>query len=158
MDFAKFKASLDKSREVEVEVDAAKFRMRLPTEHAWRLAYEQHKGTQAHARAVVEASLVGWDGVLARHFLVGAGDEPVPFSADAKAALLDERQDIGDELMDRAHGEGRRAPGAGGGGKKKLIARAEWDLNGEAGAAQLGFSREQWRATRPPSRRITRSS
>lgn len=101
MDFAKFKASLDKSRECEVEVDEAKFRMRLPTEHAWRLAYELHKGTQAHARAVVEASLVGWSGVRARHFLVGAGDEAVDFSADAKVALLDERQDIGDELMVR---------------------------------------------------------
>lgn len=104
MDFADFKAKIAKSRELEVEVDGAKFRLLVPSEHAWRIAVEENRGPggkvlqQRVSRHLLEASVVGWGGLLARHLLSGGGEEPVPFTHEARSILLDERQDIADEL------------------------------------------------------------
>jgi hypothetical protein len=105
MDLAELKQKLDRSREIEASVQGAKFRLKLPSEHAWRLATEEHSDTagnvkrQRVSRALVESSLVGWEGVKAEHFMKGGGEDAMPFSPDACAVLLDERQDIADELV-----------------------------------------------------------
>lgn len=111
MDLAEFKAKLARSREVEVEIDGAKFLMRLPTEHAWRVAAEEHRGPggrvkthQVH-RTLVEAALVGWEGVTENHVLLNGSAELVPFDGDTRAILLDERLDIADQLTMKMMGK-----------------------------------------------------
>lgn len=104
MDFADLKAKLTKARELEVEADGAKFRLLLPSEHAWRVAVEENRGAdgkvrqQRVSRALLESALLGWEGVSAGHLLAGGGADEVKFSPEARGILLDERQDIADEL------------------------------------------------------------
>jgi hypothetical protein len=104
MDLSEFKDKLAKAREFEVKSGGATFRMRLPSEHAWRVAVEEHrretgrvKNEQA-SRALLQGAMLGWDGVTEKHLLLEGGDEPLPFSAEALLMVLDERQDIADEL------------------------------------------------------------
>lgn len=104
MDAAAFKAQLDAARGFTAEAGGASFRLRLPTEHAWRLALEQHRDDRGRLlearafRAVLDAALVGWEGVTGRTVSPAAPADPLPFSPDARALLLDHRQDIADEL------------------------------------------------------------
>ena len=104
MDFAAFKVALEASRSFEASVDGAKFQLRMPTEHAWRVAYERHRdqdGKLMLSSAMLEllsASVVGWDGVTSRFFMPGGTEEALPFSVEARALLLENRQDIADEL------------------------------------------------------------
>lgn len=104
MDLGEFKAKLERSRELEAKVGGATFRLRLPSEHAWRVASEEHrrddgrvKNEQA-SRALLQAAVLGWEGVTEGDLLLDGGTEPLPFSAEALGMLLDERQDIADEL------------------------------------------------------------
>lgn len=105
MDFSDFKARLARAREFEVEAGGIKFRLRMPPEHAWRLALEDSKGPEGRfrqqrvSRSLLEQALIGWEGLLAKHLLPGEGDEVVPFSAEAVPVLLDERPDIADQLV-----------------------------------------------------------
>lgn len=104
MDIGAFKAQLDAARGFEHTAAGASFRLQLPSDHAWRLALESHRDAhgrllEARAlRAVLDAALVGWGGVTAATILPGAGADPIAFSAEARALLLDHRQDIADEL------------------------------------------------------------
>ena len=104
MDLGSIKAQIEKSREIDTEYGGVKFLLRLPSEHAWRLITEDHldpKGRVQHARVsrgLVDVSLIGWEGLKAEFLVSGAGDTPVPFSADAVALLLDERVDVLDHL------------------------------------------------------------
>jgi len=105
MDFAAFKAQLEATRSFEAEVAGARFRLRLPSQHAWRRELEQHRDEhgrllEARAfRAVLDAALVGWAGVTAALIDPAAASDAVPFSADARTLLLDCRQDIADALI-----------------------------------------------------------
>lgn len=102
MDIAAFKARLDAARAFEHVAGGITFRLRLPTEHAWRLALESQRDAhgrllEARAlRAVLDESVVGWDGATAALF--GEGADALPFSPEARALLLDHRQDLADEL------------------------------------------------------------
>jgi hypothetical protein len=105
MDLASIKAQIEKSRELDTEYGGVKFLLRLPSEHAWRLITEDHRdanGRVQHARvsrSLVERSVIGWEGLKAEFLLKGSGDEAVPFSPDALALLMDERQDVEDHLV-----------------------------------------------------------
>lgn len=104
MDLASFKEKLEKSREVEAKVAGATFRLRVPTEHAWRVASEEYRSPngrvkqQMVARSLLEGAIVGWEGVTEDFFLQNAGTDEVPFNGEMRAALLDERQDVADQL------------------------------------------------------------
>jgi hypothetical protein len=105
MDLSDFKAKLDRAREIEAKAVGATFRLRLPSEHAWRVVTEEHRGSNGRvkqeqvSRALLAVSVLGWEGVTEHHLLLNDGDEPIAFSAEALAMLLDERQDIADELF-----------------------------------------------------------
>jgi hypothetical protein len=105
MDFAELKAKLDRSREFELQIEGVKFRLRLPTDHHWRVITEQNTDAsgrvarQAVSRVLLDAAVTGWEGLTAEHLLKGGGADAVAFSADTRAALLDERQDLADELV-----------------------------------------------------------
>jgi len=104
MDIASFKAKLDGARAFECAAGGFTFRLRMPTPHAWRLAIERHVregGMLEHARAmrsVLDVALVGWEGVTWSAVMPDAPADPLPFSAEARALLLDERQDLADAL------------------------------------------------------------
>jgi hypothetical protein len=106
MDAVAFKVALEAARSFEAEAGGAKFRLRMPTEHAWRLAFEGHRDTngnllQAKAmREVLDTAITGWDGVTQGHLLPEGGDAALPFSPDARTLLLDGRQDIADALAE----------------------------------------------------------
>lgn len=104
MDVSAFKAQLDAARSFTAEAGGAVFRLRLPTEHAWRLALERNRDPQGRVleaqafRALLDAALVGWESVTFATVSPASPAEPLPFSADARGLLLDHRQDIADEL------------------------------------------------------------
>ena len=104
MDFAAFKVALEASRSFEASVNGAKFQMRMPTEHAWRMAHETHRGVNgdlllsAAMREILNAAVVGWEGVTGKDFLADGTQEPLPFTPAARSILLDNRQDIADLL------------------------------------------------------------
>lgn len=102
MGVAEFKARLDAARAFEHVAGGVAFRLRLPTEHAWRLALESHRDPHGRLleakalRAVLDEAVVGWDGVT--EALFGGGSAAIAFSPEARTLLLDERQDLADEL------------------------------------------------------------
>lgn len=102
MDVAAFKARLDAARAFDHVAGEITFRLRLPTEHAWRLALESHRDPHGRLleakalRGVLDEAVVGWEGVTGAVF--GEGDAAIAFSAEARALLLDHRQDLADEL------------------------------------------------------------
>jgi hypothetical protein len=106
MDARELIQRLQASRERMLEAAGATFRVALPTDHAWRTTIEAHRNAEgllqeAKAfRAILDAAIIGWEGVTAA-LLLGeeGGDEPLPFSPDARAALLDHRQDIADQIV-----------------------------------------------------------
>ncbi len=102
---SEIRAAIDAARQGVVDVNGARFTLRLPSSHAWRCAAEQH--VDAHGRVLeaaafrglLDAALVAWDGPKLSWLLPGtADDKPLDFSADARALLLDTRQDIADML------------------------------------------------------------
>lgn len=105
MDLNELKSKLDRSREIETTVLGVKFRLRLPSEHAWRLATEQNTGKAGMvlqvgvSRELLELSLCGWEGLKVEHLLKGGGEDSVPFTPEARTVLLDECQDIADDLV-----------------------------------------------------------
>ncbi len=104
MDLATLKGQIAAARKLEHAIEGATFQLRLPSDHAWRIAVEGSRdaaGNFLHAKAVREVlntSLTGWTGVTAQHFLPEAPASEIPFSPAARAELLDCRQDIADEL------------------------------------------------------------
>jgi hypothetical protein len=104
MEFSTLKAQLEAARSVDIEAFGAHFKVLLPTNYACRIAIEINLDVRGRvvggksARAILDASVTGWDGVKASHFLPDAGDDPVTFSAAALADLLDMRLDIADRL------------------------------------------------------------
>lgn len=104
MDLAQLRAALDAARRFTAEAAGATFELQLPTDHAWRVTLERHRGDdgrllEAQAfRALLEQSVTGWSGVSAALFTPDGGDAPVPHSAEALALLLEHRQDIADAL------------------------------------------------------------
>lgn len=108
MDVAAFKAQLEAARRIETdELDGIRFRLQVPTAYAFQLAMESHRdaaGRVLEARAfrqLLNEALVGWSGALARHVDAAGGDEPLPFGAEARALLLDNRPDIAGTLAIR---------------------------------------------------------
>lgn len=104
MDLAAIKSQIEKAREFDAEYGGVKFKLRLPSEHAWRMITEDHldeKGRVQNARAarsLLEVALIGWDGLKAEHLLKGAGEVAVPYSSEAISLLLDERGDVVDHF------------------------------------------------------------
>lgn len=104
MDVAAFKARLEQARAFEHVVGGVTFRLRLPTEHAWRLALEANRdahGKLLDARAmrvVLDQAVVGWERASQSLLDPEAGEAPLPFSPEARALLLEERQDLADQL------------------------------------------------------------
>jgi len=107
MEFSTLQAQIRAARQTSASVDGATFTLTLPSDHAWRIALEAHRdelGRFLQAEAtydVLSVAITGWEGVTARHLLAEAPAEPLPFSAAARAELLDARQDIADELMQK---------------------------------------------------------
>lgn len=105
MDIAAFSRQLDESRRFEhPSSTGATFKLQLPTKFAWRVAVDRHRNGEGRAidalvhRELLEIALVGWNGVK-RHMIDEAGgDELVPFSAAARALLLDHNTEVMDEL------------------------------------------------------------
>lgn len=104
MDFNLFKTQLESARQVEVVIDERKFRIRLPADHVWRVALESNRDTEGRVieaqafRVILNTALIGWEGVTTRDLMPDAACEPLPFSPEARALLLDNRQDIADVL------------------------------------------------------------
>jgi len=104
MDFSSFKAQLDAARSFEVEVDGARFKLMLPTDYACRVAVEAHRNAAGEvvgaksSREILDAAVVGWDGVKTSHFSPEMDGEAMPFSIPARTVLLDVRVDIADRL------------------------------------------------------------
>lgn len=105
MDLLSIRASLEAARTARVTLSEGTFTLKLPTSHALRLAMERHRGADglilfgAASRAVLEQALTGWEGVSASAIGPELPDEPLAFSAEARALLLDHRQDVADALF-----------------------------------------------------------
>jgi len=105
MDFASFKSQLHAARSFEKEIAGACFKLLLPTEYACRVAIESNLDGNGQvigaksSRQILDGALIGWEGVKASHLLPDAGEEPIAFSAAARAELLDCRLDIADRLI-----------------------------------------------------------
>lgn len=95
---------LEAARQMEVAAGGVTFKVRLPSDHALKVAYQgsrDARGVPVEAtamRQVLDGAVVGWEGLKASHLLESAGDEPVPFSAQARFLLLETREDLADEL------------------------------------------------------------
>lgn len=104
MDFQSLKAQIEQGRRFEVPADGATFILRLPSDHAWRVAVEAHTDEKGRVQvgkamaAILGEVLIGWRGVTARHILPDAPEEPVDFSAAARTELIEWRTDIAEEL------------------------------------------------------------
>ena len=104
MDFAELKRQIEASRQTEAKLGAATFKLRLPEEHVWCVANETHRDAHGHtmesraSREVLDAALIGWEGVTLQDLLQDAPAEPLPFSPAAKTELLNSRQDVADLL------------------------------------------------------------
>jgi hypothetical protein len=104
MELNHLRAALEAAREFSAEAAGCRFNLRLPTDHAWRVTLEQHRDAagqllEARAfRALLEQAIRGWEGVTATLFVPDGGAEPVAYSPEALALLLEHRQDIADVL------------------------------------------------------------
>ncbi len=104
MDLTTFKQQIEAARQVEFEVGQGKFRIRLPSDHVWRVALESNRDGQGRVieaqafRTILNTALVGWEGVTTRDLKPDAEAAPLPFSPEARELLLDNRQDIADAL------------------------------------------------------------
>jgi hypothetical protein len=104
MELSAILEQIERERRVEIPAGGATFQVKLPSEYAWRVAIESHTDaagrTQfaAVSRVVLEAAVVGWSGVTARHFGL-SNDEAVACSAQALLSLLEWRSDISDDLI-----------------------------------------------------------
>lgn len=104
MDIDELRSRLAAGRKCEETVEGIVFSLVLPTPHAFRVAWEAARvdGDTQKAkvgREILEAAIVGWRGLEARHLTGEKGaSAPVAFSPAARAILLDERQDYSDEL------------------------------------------------------------
>jgi hypothetical protein len=98
------RAALEAARRCTAQAAGATFYLQLPTDHAWRVTLERHRDAdgrllEARAfRALVESSVTGWEEVTAALFMPEGDAEPLAFSAEALALLLEHRQDITDAL------------------------------------------------------------
>lgn len=105
MEIGTLQAQIRASRQAAAESDGVKFTLELPSDHAWRMAMETNRdeaGLLLHsqaAHAVLSRAITGWQGLTARHLLLEADADPLPFSPAVRGELLDARQDMADELM-----------------------------------------------------------
>lgn len=105
MDFNSLKQQIEASRRIDVAVNGSTFHLRMPTEHAWRVAIEGNRDSAGRVlealafRELLNAAVVGWDGVKTTDLLGDAPEEALHFSKEACAELLDTRQDIVNEIV-----------------------------------------------------------
>jgi hypothetical protein len=103
-DLTTLAAQIEASRRFTHSVGARTFALLQPTEHAIRTAQEDTVGAQGvihhtrSARALLNAALVGWEGVTLADIDPSLGADALPFSTAAVPLLLDNNQDIADEL------------------------------------------------------------
>lgn len=96
--------ALAAARRVRLQAAGAVFELDMPSEHALRAAFERHRNPQGVVmesvalRELLDAHLRGWEGLRACDLLPEAGNEPLPYTPAHRAALLEHRQDIADEL------------------------------------------------------------
>lgn len=104
MDSKELAERLRASRRGTVQAAGATFEVTLPTDHAYRVLIESHRSPdrqlqEAKAyRAVLEEAITGWQGVTVGHVLPEGGDEPLPFTPENRALLLDHDQELIDLL------------------------------------------------------------
>jgi len=104
MDFVTFKAQIEAAHQAEAQAAGATFKLRLPSEHTWRVMIEGHRDSEGRVlealafRSVLNSAVIGWEGVKTTHILPEAPDEALPFTPAARSELLDARQDIADEI------------------------------------------------------------
>lgn len=104
MQISEFTARLEAARQAGITIGAATYNLRLPTDYEWRTAIEANRDSEGRLlptqafRSILNAALIGWEGVSSADLMPDATPEPLPFSAAAKTALLDLRLDIVDEL------------------------------------------------------------
>lgn len=104
MELGNFKSQLEAARQIEAVLGGGTYRLRMPTDHAWRVALEAHRDADGRViesrafRAILNTALVGWEGVTTADLLPEAEPAPLPYSDEARALLLDNRQDIADAL------------------------------------------------------------
>lgn len=110
MDWADVARRANAARELSHAIDGRSFRLRLPTQEQVRILVLQHgtPGTASDAelaewlrfgRELLEAALVGWDGVTLADILEGADADPVEWDAAGVPLLLDAQPDWSTELQ-----------------------------------------------------------
>lgn len=98
------RAAMEASRRFEAETAGAKFGILLPTDHACSVALQTHRGPDGEAigalyvRALLEQSLISWEGMLVRHVLPDGPGDALPFNLENVALLIEHRPDICNEL------------------------------------------------------------
>jgi len=97
MDIAALRERARAARTLSVKHQAATYTLVIPTDFDWKVIIARHsdEGTRA-TRSLVDAALTGWSGVTVGDAVPESeqAGEPLPFSADAAALLLDYRIDI----------------------------------------------------------------
>jgi hypothetical protein len=106
MDIQTLKAKLDIERSLEVTLEGATFKLKMPSDHIWRMSYERNTVGRntiyvAAGREVLNMAIVGWSGLTAGHFRVEPASDAVEFSPDFRSEFLDCRTDLADQLLDR---------------------------------------------------------
>jgi hypothetical protein len=103
------RAAIEAARKITVELEGATFEVLLPSDHAVRRVYESNLDAHhwpmetAISRALLDQAVVGWSRLTSRHIHPNGSEEPVLFGAEARALLLDARQDLADELTIALH-------------------------------------------------------
>lgn len=111
MDLEALRAASLAAREFTHDVGDCSYRLRVPTRHDVLLTSCRLQAPLAGAdaaavmllqRGLLEAAIVGWQGVRVRHLLPGhaEGDAPLPWEAGAVPELLDARPDHEQALSD----------------------------------------------------------
>jgi hypothetical protein len=109
MDFATLKARIEAGRLTTAPLEGASFRLKVPTDHAWRVALQASMDGDGRVqdaiacRAVVEPAILGWEGVTSAHFGIeiedGGEAGAVAFSEASRAELLEHRGDLAQQLF-----------------------------------------------------------
>lgn len=99
-----FRLKIEAARRFTHEAHGATWTLRLPVEQSWRRTVDQNRDAFNNvmpllaARALVDLSLVDWQGVTQKHLDDTADPTPIPFNEANRALLLDWRADIADTL------------------------------------------------------------
>jgi hypothetical protein len=106
-DIADLQRKAQAAREHVVTVGAARYTLRLPTDHEKRVAVLRARGTHEGAdpastevilRTLLEMAVVAWEGVTCSMLAPGAAAEPATLVPGAVPLLLDAQPDVAQAL------------------------------------------------------------